>query len=198
MLIHLLTCNLLSSTNNSQLSYRHPCDLHIQQTHPPPKLQPTLLALKPTSTILITPKPLVHPPPNLQPVLLALERTSSILTTHMPPAHQLPQLQPANLALVSTSTTLPTSMPLVHPPPKLQPAFLARINLNLYYQHLRHLIIQQSQSPPHLQPGLLALQPTSTILPNPMPLANPAILSTFSITTCYSSPRSNTKCSSTS
>ena len=46
--------------------------------------------------------PLAHPPPNLQPILLALETTSTILSTPLPNAHPPLYLQPALLALEPT------------------------------------------------------------------------------------------------
>ena len=44
--------------------------------------------------------------------------------------------------------------------------------LHQSYPHSCLLIIQQSHQLPHLQTAFLALEPTSTILPTPMPLAH--------------------------
>jgi hypothetical protein len=114
-LINLLSCNLLLQPRNQpQLSYIHPCKLLIQQSHPLPHLQPELLALEPTSTIIPIPMPLAHLLTNLQPVFLAKESTSTILSTYMP---------------------------LAHPPPNVQPTLLSWNQPQLSYPHPCHLLI---------------------------------------------------------
>jgi hypothetical protein len=172
--------------------------------HPPPNLQPVLLALEPTSPILSTSMRLAHPPPNLQPALLARTTlnypypTSTILPTPVPLGHLFPDLQHALLALEPTSTILPAPMPFAHLAisSTFSPATCScSPGTNLNCTTHNHATCSSSNLIPTSPATWSSSQgiKNSTILPNPMPLANQAILSTSSITTCYSSPRSNTK-----
>ena len=128
------------------LPHTHPCHLLIQRFHPPPQIQPVVLALEPTSTILPTPMPIARLRPNLQPALLHWNQPQK----SYPHQCQLPIY-----FLTSNMFFLPRNKP------------------QLSYPHPSHLLIQQFIPPPHLKTVLLASESTSNILSKPKPLDHP-------------------------